>query len=95
MSFLAAPAGRSAAPVGLATGSETPAKPELAGELCQVARHPTASLSSPTLISPGPSQRTTSAQETAMSLHIYIAHTGEHLLADPVSFASYVFFPVR
>jgi hypothetical protein len=25
-----------------------------------------------------------------MSLHIYIAHTGEHLLADPVSFASYV-----
>lgn len=30
-----------------------------------------------------------------MSLHIYIAHTGEHLLADPVSFASYVFFPVQ
>lgn len=26
-----------------------------------------------------------------MSLHIYIAHSGEHLLADPVSFASYVF----
>jgi autophagy-related protein 11 len=26
-----------------------------------------------------------------MSLNIYIAHTGEHLLADPVSFASYVF----
>lgn len=25
-----------------------------------------------------------------MSLHIYIAHSGEHLLADPVSFASYV-----
>jgi autophagy-related protein 11 len=23
-----------------------------------------------------------------MSLNIYIAHTGEHLLADPVSFAS-------
>lgn len=29
-----------------------------------------------------------------MSLHIYIAHSGEHLLADPVSFASYV-FPVE
>jgi hypothetical protein len=26
-----------------------------------------------------------------MSLHIYIAHTGEHFLADPVAFASYVF----
>lgn len=26
-----------------------------------------------------------------MSLHIYIAHSGEHLLADPVAFASYVF----
>lgn len=25
-----------------------------------------------------------------MSLHVYIAHTGEHFLADPVSFASYV-----
>lgn len=25
-----------------------------------------------------------------MSLHIYIAHSGEHLLADPVSFASCV-----
>lgn len=25
-----------------------------------------------------------------MSLHIYIAHSGEHFLADPVSFASYV-----
>lgn len=25
-----------------------------------------------------------------MSLQIYIAHTGERLLADPVSFASYV-----
>lgn len=25
-----------------------------------------------------------------MSLHIYIAHSGEHLLADPVAFASYV-----
>lgn len=25
-----------------------------------------------------------------MSLHIYIAHSGEHLSADPVSFASYV-----
>lgn len=25
-----------------------------------------------------------------MSLHIYIAHTGEHFLADPVAFASYV-----
>lgn len=25
-----------------------------------------------------------------MSMHIYIAHSGEHLLADPVSFASYV-----
>ena len=25
-----------------------------------------------------------------MSLHIYVAHTGEHFLADPVSFASYV-----
>ena len=25
-----------------------------------------------------------------MSLHIYIAHSGEHLLANPVSFASYV-----
>ena len=30
-----------------------------------------------------------------MSLHIYIAHTGEHFLADPVSFASYVgLFPL-
>jgi hypothetical protein len=29
-----------------------------------------------------------------MSLHIYIAHTGEHLLADPVSFASYVSYPL-
>lgn len=29
-----------------------------------------------------------------MSLNIYIAHTGEHLLADPVSFASYVAAPV-
>lgn len=28
-----------------------------------------------------------------MSLHIYIAHSGEHLLADPVSFASYVLSP--
>jgi len=28
-----------------------------------------------------------------MSLHIYIAHSGEHLLADPVAFASYVFGP--
>lgn len=27
-----------------------------------------------------------------MSLHIYIAHTGEHFLADPVAFASYVPF---
>lgn len=27
-----------------------------------------------------------------MSLHIYIAHTGEHFLADPVAFASYVSF---
>lgn len=26
-----------------------------------------------------------------MSLHIYIAHSGEHLLADPVTFATYVF----
>ena len=26
-----------------------------------------------------------------MSLHIYIAHTGEHFLPDPVTFASYVF----
>lgn len=26
-----------------------------------------------------------------MSLHIYIAHSGEHLLADPVAFTSYVF----
>lgn len=25
-----------------------------------------------------------------MSLHIYISHNGDHLLADPVSFASYV-----
>lgn len=25
-----------------------------------------------------------------MSLHIYIAHSGEHLLADPVAYASYV-----
>lgn len=31
-----------------------------------------------------------SAGEEGMSLHIYIAHTGEHFLADPVSFASYV-----
>jgi hypothetical protein len=28
--------------------------------------------------------------EGGMSLHIYIAHTGEHFLADPVAFASYV-----
>ncbi|KAJ6141230.1 hypothetical protein N7470_010126 [Penicillium chermesinum] len=27
-------------------------------------------------------------EERGMSLHIYIAHSGEHLLADPVSFAS-------
>jgi hypothetical protein len=26
-----------------------------------------------------------------MSLHIYIAHSGEHLLADPVAFTSYVY----
>ena len=25
-----------------------------------------------------------------MSLHVYIAHTGHHLRADPISFASYV-----
>lgn len=25
-----------------------------------------------------------------MSLHIYIAHSGEHFLVDPISFASYV-----
>lgn len=31
-----------------------------------------------------------SAGAEGMSLHIYIAHTGEHFLADPVSFASYV-----
>jgi hypothetical protein len=30
-----------------------------------------------------------------MSLHIYIAHSGEHLLADPVAFASYVDSPTR
>ncbi|KAJ5648206.1 hypothetical protein N7490_004578 [Penicillium lividum] len=29
-----------------------------------------------------------------MSLHIYIAHSGEHLLADPVAFASYVFLSI-
>jgi hypothetical protein len=34
-----------------------------------------------------------SAGEEGMSLHIYIAHSGEHLLADPVSFASYVQVP--
>lgn len=28
-----------------------------------------------------------------MSLHIYIAHSGEHLLVDPVAFASYVDTP--
>lgn len=28
-----------------------------------------------------------------MSLNIYIAHSGERLLADPVSFTSYVALP--
>jgi hypothetical protein len=33
---------------------------------------------------------TLAGAEGGMSLHIYIAHTGEHFLADPVAFASYV-----
>lgn len=31
-----------------------------------------------------------STGEEGMSLHIYISHNGDHLHADPVSFASYV-----